>query len=38
MTYVTWVPYCSMCDEQLHDSHSAIEAHDAVCPNREDND
>lgn len=27
MTYVTWVPYCSMCDEQLSDSHTAIESH-----------
>jgi hypothetical protein len=34
MTYVTWVPFCSMCDEQLSDSHSAIEAHD--CPNDEE--
>jgi hypothetical protein len=36
MTYVNWVPYCSMCDEQLQDSHSAIEAHDAECPNKDD--
>ena len=37
MTYVNWVPYCSMCDEQLTDSHSAIEAH--ICPNeKDDND
>lgn len=27
MTYVNWVPYCSMCDEQLSDSHTAIENH-----------
>lgn len=27
MTYVNWVPYCSLCDEQLTDSRSAIEAH-----------
>lgn len=36
MTYVTWVPYCSMCDEQLTDSHSAIEAHGEECPNKDD--
>ena len=34
MTYVTWIPYCSMCDEQLEDSHTAIESH--LCPNDRD--
>ena len=28
MTMVTWVPYCSDCDAQLPDSHTAIEAHE----------
>jgi len=27
MTYVNWVPYCSLCDAQLVDMPSAIEAH-----------
>ena len=35
MTMVTWIPYCMDCDEQLQDSHTAIEAHD--CPEHKEN-
>lgn len=33
-TNVCWIPYCMDCDEQLSDSHTAIEAHE--CPEQEE--
>lgn len=36
MTLVYWIPYCAMCCEELEDSHTAIEAHDKECPNKDD--